>query len=418
VRVKKNEADSGNDRSSAMPRRSALRRLGAGGVAAGLLLRGSGNEADAQSALVTAATEAAARRAVSAIDQGLASGDATQLNAMFSPDYVNHTPHLSTRTGQPFTPDLKGLAAAIGELRALVPNAVILVDDVVASGDTAAIRFTVRGTLNVPANSQGTGAQERLRIGGAAFVRISGGQVVESWDYSEAAERYAGLLAPAPQPTLEQTPEPTPVPGEGEMRDVKNFHQVALQGVGELRIIQGDAESLRISAEPKVLKRIETGVQDGVLMIRPNRSFTTKEKITYDLMVTNLDGIALSGAGSVVAKALTSDAMQLQVDGAGSIAIDTLTANQLGVSITGNGTVKLGGTVDEQTVTIQGAGKYLAADLQSRAATVTTEAAAQAAVFASESLNASAGGASRIVYSGNPRVEQTTSAAGSIAPAS
>jgi hypothetical protein len=202
------------------------------------------------------------------------------------------------------------------------------------------------------------------------------------------------------------------------MRDVKNFHQVALQGVGELRIIQGDAESLRISAEPKVLKRIETGVQDGVLMIRPNRSFTTKEKITYDLMVTTLDGIALSGAGSVVAKALTSDAMQFQVDGAGSIAIDTLTANQLGVSITGNGTVKLGGTVDEQTVTIQGAGKYLAADLQSRAATVTTEAAAQAAVFASESLNASAGGASRIVYSGNPLFEQTTSAAGSIAPAS
>ncbi|MCC7021544.1 MAG: DUF2807 domain-containing protein [Thermomicrobiales bacterium] len=410
--MKKNQADSGNDRSSAMPRRSALRRLGAGGLAAGLLMRGGDNDAAAQSALVTAATEAAARRAVNAINQGLASGDATQLNAMFSPDYVNHTPHPSLQTGQPFTPDLKGLAAAIGELRAFVPNAVILVDDVVASGDTAAIRFTFRGTLNLPA-----GAQERLRIGGAAFVRISGGQVVESWDYSDAAEQYAGLLAPAAPPTPEQTPQPTPVPGEGEMRDVKNFHQVLLQGVGELRIIQGGTESLRINAEPKVLKRIETEVQDGTLVIRPSRSFTTKDKITYDLMAKSLDGIALSGAGSVVAKSLESDQMQLQVDNAGAIAIDTLTANRLGVAITGNGTVKLGGTVDEQTVTIQGAGKYLAADLQSRAATVTTEGAAQAAVFASESLNASAGDASRIVYSGNPQVEQQTSAAGTIAPA-
>lgn len=414
--MKKNQAGFGNDRSSAMPRRSALRRLGAGGLAAGLLMHGSGNEAVAQSALVTAATEAAARRAVSAINQGLASGDATQLNAMFSPDYVNHTPHPSLQTGQPFTPDLKGLAAAIGELRAFVPNAAILVDDVVASGDTAAVRFTFLGTLNVPAGNQGTGTQGRLRIGGAAFARISGGQVVESWDYSEAAERHPGLLTPSPQPAPEQTPEPAP-PGEGEMRDVKNFDQVSLRGVGELRIIQGDTESLRIDAEPKVLKRIETEVRDGTLIIRPSRSFTTKEKITYDLMVKTLAGIALSGAGSVVAKRLDSDQLQLQVDGAGSIAIDNLTANRLDVAITGNGTVKLGGTVDEQRVTIEGAGKYLAAGLQSRAATVTTEGAAQAAVFASESLDANAGGASRIVYSGNPEVEQRTSAAGSIAPA-
>ena len=88
--MKSNQSDAKH-----LPRRLALRRIGLGGMAASLMFRAWAVGADAQSSLTTAATEAAARRAVSAINQGLASGDATLLNAAFSPDYVNHTPHHS-----------------------------------------------------------------------------------------------------------------------------------------------------------------------------------------------------------------------------------------------------------------------------------------------------------------------------------
>ncbi|MGH2614949.1 MAG: hypothetical protein ACRDJC_06905, partial [Thermomicrobiales bacterium] len=82
-------------------RRSALRRLGVGGVAAGTAIGFERHVAGAQSALTTAATEAAARRAVSAINQALASGDTSALDSAFAADYVNHTPRRSPATGQP-----------------------------------------------------------------------------------------------------------------------------------------------------------------------------------------------------------------------------------------------------------------------------------------------------------------------------
>ena len=49
--------------------------------------------------------------------------------------------------------------------------------------------------------------------------------------------------------------------GRGEVRDVSDFQEVALEGVGTLVIEQGETESLTIEAEPKVLQRIETEVQ-------------------------------------------------------------------------------------------------------------------------------------------------------------
>ena len=185
-------------------RRATLRRLGLGGAAAGAAFAIGRQFTSGQSAFTTAATEAAARRAISAVNQALASGDMSVLDAAFAPDYVNHTPRSSLLTGQPYPADLAGLKTALTELRAIVPDAVILIDDVVASGDTAAVRATLRGTIDTSVVRLPEGADPRLRIGGAVFARFVGGQVVESWGYDEAA----GLYAVAPVAPAQPAEEP------------------------------------------------------------------------------------------------------------------------------------------------------------------------------------------------------------------
>ena len=394
-------------------RRSALRRLGTGGLAASTAIGLGRQPATAQSSFVTAATEAAARRAVSATNQALASGDMSVLDATFASDYVNQTPRASLLTGQLYATDLAGLKAALTDLRTIAPDAVILIDDVVASGDTAAVRATLRGTLDTSVVNLPADANPRLRIGGAAFARFVDGQVVESWVYDEAAQRYATVAPAAPTPPTEE-----PMPDDrGTTRPVSGFDRVSLQGVGTLVIEQGDTESLTIDAEPRVLRRIETEVQDGTLYIRPDRGFKTREAITYSLTVDDLTGIELSGAGQVQAQRLETDDFSLNVSGAGSVAIDELVAETLGVEATGNASITLGGSVDSQTVTFGQAGTYDAANLESRVATVTVDGAAQAIVNVSESLEASASGASNIVYYGNPSVSESTSGVGRVSAA-
>jgi predicted ester cyclase len=391
-------------------RRSALRRLGAGGVLAAAAF-GAGRSASAQSSLATAATEAAARRAVSAINQALASGDVAVLDTAFATDYVNHTPRQSLLSGQGFTPDLAGLKTALTELRTMAPDAVILIDDIVASGDTAAMRATFRGTLDTAVVSLPQGADRRLRIGGAAFARFVDGQVVESWVYDEAAALY-DAAAPAP-------PTETPVPDDarGETREVSGFDRVSLQGVGTLVVAQGDSESLTIDAEDRVLRRIETEVQDGTLIIRPDRGFRTREEIVYSLTVDDLTGIELSGAGQVQMQRLETGDFTLNVSGAGAVTIEDLIAQTLDVEASGNASITLGGTVDSQTVTFGQAGTYDASNLASRVATVSVDGAAKAIVNVSESLDASASGASSITYTGDPAVSESTSGVGSVTPA-
>lgn len=404
------------DLSRAMPRRTAIHRLGAGGLAAGLFAGLKAGEASAQSSLVSAATEAAARRAINAVNQAISVGDMTVLDLAFAPDYVNHTPHRSRQTGQLFTADLSGLEASLVELRASVPDARLVIDDVIASGDTAAVRATFRGTIDAAAFSLPEGTGSRLVFGGVAFGRIVDGRVVESWDYSDAGEFLAAIGKPVPTP--EPTPEATAPPVEGgEAREVQDFQSVSLQGVGTLLITQGENESLTIVAEPKVLKRIETEVRRGTLSIRPARSFNTREAITYHLMVKQLNGIELSGAGVVEAAALTSDELHLTLDQAGSLTIDEVTATTLEVAASGNGTVKLGGTVDQQTVTLSGSARYDGSALESRIAAVSADGAAQAVINASETLQAQAGGAAQISYLGNPDVSQDVSAAGRVVSA-
>jgi len=391
---------------TSMSRRGALRRLGAGGFAAGVAVGSQQRPAQAQFGISAAMTEATARRAIAAINQALATGDMSGLDATFSPDYVNHTPRRSLLTGQLFSPDLAGLKASLTEFRSVVPDGVLLIDDIVASYDTASVLGSFRGTLLATATKQPDGPNVDLRVGGVAFAKISGGQVMESWDYDDAAEQYGAIAA---EPPLE---EPVTDDGRGEVRDVRDFQEVALEGVGTLVIEQGETESLTIEAEPKVLQRIETEVRDGRLTIRPDRSFETREPITYFLTVKQLTGIELAGAGRVEAAQLSSDQLRIDGSGAGAVAIDNLTTNTLDVTAAGNVQAELAGTVDSQTVTLSDAATYAAANLDSRIASVTASGASQATVKVSESLDAHVSGAARVEYIGDPAVTEDVSAAG------
>lgn len=394
-----------------MPRRDALRRIGAGGVAAGLLGALFARQGQAQDSLSTASTEAAARRAINAINQALASGDMSLLDFAFDANYVNNTPRVSRQTGQAFSPDLAGLEAALGELRAAAPNAVIIVDDVIASGDTAAVLVTLRGTIDPNVVPFPADANARFSVGGMAFARVVDGRVVESWDYSEPLT----LPQVQPSPTPEPSPEPTVPPATpGQVREVSDFQELKLDGIGTLILQQGDVESLTIEAEEKVLNRISTEVRRGQLIIQPDRSFRTNEPVTYYLTARRLAAIDVSGSARIEGTDFTADTLHLSATGSSSIAISNLMATALDVEGSGSTGFEMGGAVDEQKVALNGTGTYAAQNLSSRVATVITDAASQATVLVTESLNASAGGASRITYLGNPQVQQQTSAAGSI----
>lgn len=407
--------------SPALPRRTALRKIGAGGLTAGLLLQAFAGRSGAQSAVASAATEAAARRAVNAINQALSSGDMSVLNLSFDPNYVNHTPARSFTTGQVAAGDRAGLADTLTRLRAVVPNAKLLVEDVVAAGDTAAVRVEFRGDIDTNLVNLLAGFSPRVVVGGIAMARFENGLVVESWNYSDAAEQFGSACppptpTPAPEPTATPTPAPAP-PTPGEARDVSGFGAISLQGVGHMQIVQGDREYLTIDAEEKVRKRITSEVRDGTLVIEPARDFRTDQPVTYYVGVKTLGHLAVAGSATATADALTADELILETSGTAALTITQLTATALQATLAGTSKVSLAGSVERQDVTLAGTSVYDAGGLTSTDATVTASDTAQATVHVNGTLDATASGVAKIVYSGDAAVTPSTSGVASITQA-
>lgn len=185
----------------------------------------------------------------------------------------------------------------------------------------------------------------------------------------------------------------TTIQGSGnvvtEERTVSGFTSVSLEGVGQLVIDQTGSESLTITADDNLLPYIETRVRGRQLIIgiQTNTIFRNVTDLTYHITADVLDSVELNGVGAIQVTHLNGDNWRANLSGGGNIVVS--------------------GTVDKQTVEINGAGAYTADELASREAVVRHSGAGLAVVQVSEQLDVRIDGMGSVEYLGNPTVKQT-----------
>lgn len=216
----------------------------------------------------------------------------------------------------------------------------------------------------------------------------------------------------------------TMVRGSGEMvtveREVSNFDQVALSGVGTLYIMAGDEDALKIEAEDNLLPYIETRVRSDTLYIGfkdqgLNTAIQPTQPIRYYLTVADSDlvSIDLSGAGRIEVDEIDTPRLRITTSGAGNIEIEKLTANVLTMDVSGTGNCHINnGQVDDTSLKISGAGEYQAPDLQSKTANIDISGIGGARVWVEEVLMVEISGAGSVNYFGRPSISQEVSGAG------
>ena len=168
---------------ASLSRRGALGRLGAAVLVGAGLTNAGVRSVVAQATPGAGASEAVARQALEAVNDAMASGDTSALDAVFAPEVQGHPSHRSLVTGEPFSHDLAGLKGALADTRRFFPEAAITIDDLIASGETVAARVTFRGTPDAAALGLGDEASQPLEIGGLMYGRIGDGRVAEFWVY-------------------------------------------------------------------------------------------------------------------------------------------------------------------------------------------------------------------------------------------
>jgi hypothetical protein len=181
-----------------------------------------------------------------------------------------------------------------------------------------------------------------------------------------------------------------------ESRQVSGFTQIKLLGFGTLNITQGETDSLTITADEDMLPHLTSEVVNGTLElgVKPRLLFKSLRHVTYAVTIQRLEGVQLSGAGTVHATGVKTAAFNVAISGAGDMSVS--------------------GGAQSQNVRISGAGNYNASEFQTDTADVTITGAGNARINATQMLYATISGAGAITYHGMPQVSQRITGVGSV----
>jgi hypothetical protein len=212
-------------------------------------------------------------------------------------------------------------------------------------------------------------------------------------------------------------------PSSASPQPVPPFQRIEVSGNADIRLVQGETESIALPARLPRGVRIRADLRGDTLRVRVrdethwwDRLWSGKSGRATPIIVTfrTLDAIAASGAVHLSAARIQAPALRIDGAGAIEITIDDLVTGELRLRGAGAIEATLAGRADVQHVTISGAGEYHGSRLTSQDATVDVSGAGSVVVNAQKSLTATLSGAGRVEYLGNPDMRQTVRGAGSV----
>lgn len=215
------------------------------------------------------------------------------------------------------------------------------------------------------------------------------------------------------------------------------FHKIYLNVPGHLEIVQGEENSLTISAGSNFLDVLETTVQDDKLTlgVKPNSSYVTYQDMRYKLKVSNLAEATISGMGDVFIPSLSTEKFSCRVNSFGKLTIGQAQIKEMDVTVSDSGNFKISelfadrlkmdmsgfgnatideGQVKQQEIHHNGSGDYNALHLPSEHATVSISSYGNADIHATRSLDVNISGSGNCSYKGSPFVIRSITGLGTL----
>jgi hypothetical protein len=211
-------------------------------------------------------------------------------------------------------------------------------------------------------------------------------------------------------------------PAQNEHRDLAPFHEVEIGGSAHVTLMQADAEAIDVETRGRSV-HVDADTKRGRLVVsaRDGRRWWSglfrgraAEPPNITIHFRELDAIALSGAVKLAVPKLETARLHIHASGGSSLSVNELRATSLRVDGSGALEADIAGRVDEERVSISGAGNYRADRLYANDVTVSVSGVGSVVLRAERSLRASISGAGVIEYVGDPTVTEHVSGIGRV----
>lgn len=198
-------------------------------------------------------------------------------------------------------------------------------------------------------------------------------------------------------------------------RILPDFHSVHINTAGEVSVLHGTEQSVDILADSSLMQYISTTVNNGILIIDIKKGVHLSHfDLKMNITMTDLEELATNSAGSISGKnKFKADVVCLKSSSAGDIRLE-LEADQLYSILSSAGDIRVNGSAKTHHAIVSSAGNLHAFDLFTETTYVTVSSAGNAAVNASQFLNAIISSIGSVFYKGSPAISLSISSKGQL----
>lgn len=209
---------------------------------------------------------------------------------------------------------------------------------------------------------------------------------------------------------------------ETRVFDLNDFSGVELSEAGTVTISQGDKQEVRVTAQPNILDHLQTRVSNGIWDIDFGSGCFKRYDLTVDIVVPNLDLVALSGSGDIIVRDFEDQRfLDLNISGSGSIRLNAFdNLEKMDVRISGSGDIFITDSipsVNNLDLSVSGSGNFNGYPLETKNCDISISGSADCFVYATSNLDVSISGSGTVFYHGYPHITTTISGSGKVVDA-
>ncbi len=204
------------------------------------------------------------------------------------------------------------------------------------------------------------------------------------------------------------------MPGS-EGRITKPFTEIASSGDYVVHVTHGNKYEVLLYAETNLLPYIETNVRGNTLHIETSGIHSLRNSLPVEVYITTpvLEGLALSGSGTITTDSFVTDQISIALSGSGKIETKIDAFNSKTV-ISGSGQLLLSGISDNADFVISGSGKIKASDLLVGDCSANISGSGEMRINVEKFLLVNISGSGNVLCWGRPLVESHISGSGKL----
>ncbi len=201
-----------------------------------------------------------------------------------------------------------------------------------------------------------------------------------------------------------------------EARPVPAFDRIAISGVVALTVGVGEAASVTLSGDSRVIPSVETVVRYGTLEIRGPKVGRRDEavRVMVTMPVFRQLRAAITENIAVDLRGKEIEDLEIALFGVGNLELRNLVARRVRATLSGAGRLDLEGRVEDFDFELSGMGRGVFDNLCVQSATVRVNGMGNVTVNAAKALWAEVNGLGRVLYYGSPDLSPQLRGGGSI----